>query len=341
MKKGSSSASNSCWNESEVVNYLQRLVKKHSFHPVVLPNGDDAYAYPVRSRRPQLITTDAMVEQVHWKAKWATPEDLAYKLVAVNLSDMAAMGGQSERAFLTMALPKAMPQQFVRRFLSALSKRLQQEHIDLCGGDTSASTKTMMLSLTLQGTGTHGKLPSRSAAQPGDLIFITGDLGAAAAGRFILDKPYFDSDWREALIQRFWRPEARLEESRMLVRSKKIHAMMDCSDGLAADCWRLAEASQVGAVIYAANLPVAIPTRMAAQRYKQDLLAWVLGGGEDYELLVTCPARYAVDLVTLFQQQAKIPIALIGEVTTKNRGIKLQTAQGVFTDMPKGFQHQG
>lgn len=327
------------WLETDIIGYIKKKIKKKTFYQQIIAIGDDSFAYKTHGRHTHLITTDAMIEGIHWRPHWCSPEELAAKLVAVNVSDIAAMGGQPERAYLTLGIPAKYKSGTIYQFIDGLIEHLKKFQIDLCGGDTTASPSALMLSLTLQGRALPSAIMTRNTAKPGDLILITGDLGAAAAGRLALSKPKFQSDWRTGLINRFLLPIPRLEESRLLVKTKKVHALMDCSDGLAGDIRRLTAASGVGAVIYAANLPVAVNTRMAAQRFKQNVLSWVLSGGEDYELLFTCAPDNAGLLIEQFNKVSETPCAIIGEITSKTQGVSLITAEGYKQTMPKGFEH--
>ncbi len=328
------------WQENKVITHIKKRTTKQRFHQQRIGLGDDALAFDTRGRTTQLVTMDSMVENIHWKSAWCSPAEVAEKLVAVNVSDMAAMGGIPQRAFLTASIPRYVRQQVVNQFLDRLVKALSHYAIDLAGGDTTASPGAWMLTLTLQGQSRGQRILTRDQAKPGDMILLTGHAGAAAAGRFLLDKPIVKQQpWRQTLINRFLYPEPRLEASRLLLSSRRVQTAMDSSDGLARDLRQLAASSRVGAVLYATNVPLSVATRMAARYYHRDPLEWALTGGEDYELLFTCAPKDVGPVMDLMQQGTQLSCTIIGEIKERQAGLKLLTATGQRNPLPQGFEH--
>ncbi len=329
------------WQESKVIAHIKKRRARKHFHPRRLGLGDDAFAFDEQAQAVQLVTMDAMVEKVHWKKNWCSLGDVAAKLVAVNVSDIAAMGGLPQRAFLTVCIPPQETQHQVNHFLDGLIQALHRYHIDLAGGDTTVSSGPWMITLGLQGQSRGPRLLTRTQARPGDLIVMTGDAGAAAAGRCLLDKPSLEQPWRRVLINRFLFPEPRLEAGALLATSGRVFSAMDCSDGLARDVRQLAAGSQVGAVLEAGRIPLAMATRMAAACYHHDPLDWALNGGEDYELLFTCARRHAEAVMAIIHEKTKLPCTIIGEIKERRAGVKLLTTAGRKQPLPKGFEHGG
>ena len=259
---------------------------------VVIGPGDDAAAVrPPRGAR-LLLTTDLLAEDVHFRRRWAPPADLGWKLAAVNASDIAAMGGRPRWALLSLALPPGLDRSFatgVGRGLRAAARRFG---FTLVGGDTCASAAGIFLSLTLVGLA-GPRLLTRDGARPGDLIFVTGHLGASTLGLAALER-HGSSPLPTPLRQcarRHLHPEPRLAFGAALAGRGLARAALDVSDGISRDLGRLCAASRVGAEVQAdaaAGAAFDIP-RGAAARPRPAAAA--LHGGEEYELLFTARPR--------------------------------------------------
>jgi thiamine-monophosphate kinase len=303
--------------------------------------GDDAAAYRPDPGLAEVVTCDALVEGVHWDFAWCTPRELGRKSAAVNCSDIAAMGGSPRRAYLSLALPARFSESAALEVVNGLAAELRRHGARLAGGDTVSSPGPMMLALTLQGTVRARELVSRSGAQPGDWLVVTGDLGAAAAGLRLAQKPSLRSAARAAVISRLLRPEPRLREARVLARSLRVTAMLDISDGLAGDLRRLTEASQVGARVRADRLPISSATRRAAGDLGEDALGLALSGGEDYELLFTLPPAAAPRLLKAVRIATGTRCTVVGEIVPARRGLKIIAAGGRESEWPAGWEHKG
>lgn len=301
--------------------------------------GDDAAAYVPTRTHLQLVTCDALVESVHWDFDWCTPRELGSKTAAVNLSDLAAMGGIPERAYLVLALPRAMRERSVHAFLDGITKTLALHGARLAGGDTVSSPGPMMVSLTLQGSVLKKEMLVRSGARPGDAILVTGYLGGAAAGlAWVRGRRPSGSAPRE-IMRRLNAPIPRLAAGRCLARSGRVHAALDLSDGLGTDLRRLAEASRVGAEVWTRALPVSTATRLAAAKLHLDPVRLAVAGGEDYELLFTCAEPDAPGLIRRLRTEAQTPCAVIGRILEQRAGVYLEEDAGKKISMPKGWEH--
>ena len=230
--------------------------------------GDDA----ARISSDSVVTVDAMVEGIHWDHR-LTAADVGWKLVAVNASDINAMGCMPTWAVMTIALPRPLDRQWVKDFAQGMGEALGEWSIDLVGGDTTASGGSTMATLTLAGQGQH--IIGRSPAQAGDDVWVTGMLGSAAAG-FLLQSP--SPQCQQALT----RPRPPIGLGKALAEAGIVHAMMDISDGISRDLTTLCRTSGVGAVVQAESLPML--DEVAAH---PNALAMAVGFGEDYELLFT------------------------------------------------------
>ena len=296
---------------------------------VVVGPGDDAAAVrPPRGSR-LLLTTDLLAEGVHFRRTWAPPADLGWKLAAVNVSDIAAMGGRPLWALLSLALPPNLEAGFaagLRRGLVAATRRFD---FAIIGGDTCASGAGVFLSLTLVGVA-RARLLTRDGASPGDLIFVTGHLGASSLGLAALERYGTGScpGPLRACVRRHLRPEPRLAFGAALARTGLATAAMDVSDGLSRDLGRLCASSGVGAEVSADAVPIQAATIRAARLLGCGAREAALHGGEEYELLFTAKPRDAGPVAALGRRWG-LPLSIIGRVASRGAGVSLIDAGGV------------
>jgi thiamine-monophosphate kinase len=274
--------------------------------------GDDC-AIVRAGRKRLLLTTDALVEDVHFRWAWDSAPGLGERAFAVNASDIAAMGGAPRFALLSIVAPKSARIDRLEGFVRGFAAAARQRGCALVGGNLS-SGPLWMISVTIIGE-PFGIPLRRSGARPGDLLYVSGVLGAAGYSREILLGRRRGSPRQTTA---FRRPRARLDVGEMLVRTRSATAAIDLSDGLLADLGHVCTASRVGARIDAERLPFAPPLRRLAQ---EERLALALGGGEDYELLFTVsPAR--VRRLEEAARRRSLLVTNIGRVT-RERGIRV------------------
>ncbi len=306
---------------------------------VVLGIGDDAAAIRCGTRT-LLLTTDTLLEDVHFRRTTATLRDIGAKAVAVNVSDIAAMGGRPRYALLALALPPDLAVGAVDELYGGVLEALRRYEVALVGGDTCAAPRALVIGVTLVGD-TDGAPIGRNGARPGDVILVTGTLGAAAAGLAVLERrpPALPAAAAEAVIRAHRLPAARVAEGRVLHAAGGATAMIDLSDGLATDLGHIAAESGVGAVVEAARLPIDAPTRAAAQALGVDPLQWALSGGEDYELLFTAAPDRAAALAGAVTARTGTPVHRIGEVRPAGAGFRVVDAEGRPVPVRAGFDH--
>jgi thiamine-monophosphate kinase len=278
---------------------LGRLGAPGALAGVALGAGDDC-AVLARAEWP-VVCLDTLVEGVHWTPKLSAIDDVGYKLLACNLSDVAAMAAVPGPFLLALALPSP----FDERFLDALSAGLvaaRRDHgldpevVTAIGGDTTRANGAAVLSLVLFGRPLRSdRLLRRSGAIPGDGLWVSGPLGESAAALH-LGQAGGAEEWAEPLLERHRRPRARLDLVPLLAATEGVHAAIDLSDGLAGDLAHLAQASGVSAELEAAALPMSPACRRAAALLGADPLSLALGGGEDFELLVAADQSAEADL---------------------------------------------
>ena len=284
--------------------------------------GDDCAVIASDSGRAWLLTMDTLIEGVHFDPAFHPPELLGRKAVSVNVSDIAAMGGTPCFALLSAGLPPGFDPAWFTAFGRGLAGACADYGCRIIGGDTVASPAGYNFSLTLIGEAETEQVLYRSSARVGDTIWVSGDLGLAAAGLALLssglgsDNPAFDR-----LRAKHFDPPARVALGRELAASRLVHAMMDSSDGLATDLAHICSASELGAQIFSRTLPVSDALRQAARLCGADPLDWILRGGEDFELIFTAPSQADASLRRL-AQDCIIPIHAIGRID-RGEGLRL------------------
>ena len=303
--------------------------------------GDDAAVLETTGGSFLLATTDILVEDVHFRRRWAGLADIGWKAIAVNPSDIAAMGGVPRWALVALGCPDDTGEPEIRAFYEGALASASEHDVAIVGGDTSASPAGWLASVTLLGEMTKRPL-LRSTARPGDVIGVTGALGRSGAGLIALElgaaPAGLPSASLAALTQAHLRPRPRVREGRWLGGEGSASAMMDLSDGLASDLPRLCAASGVGARVELGRLPVDEPTRALGTVLDADPLDWATGGGEDYELLLTCPADAFARLARGLEDATGTPLTAVGEVV-QGSGVTWLDATGRAVDAAPGWQH--
>ncbi len=308
---------------------------------VLLGIGDDAAA--IRwDGSTLLLTTDTLLEGIHFRRSTATLRDIGAKAIAVNVSDIAAMGGEPRYALLALALPPSLPVDEVDALYAGVQEMAGRHGVTVVGGDTCAALEGVVLSVTLVGRVAGAPL-RRSGARPGDAILVTGSLGAAAAGLAVLERG--DGGLPPAVVAAVVGPHRvptpRVAESGVIRASGWATAMIDLSDGLATDLGHIAAESRVGARVELDLVPVSDATRRVAEVQGVDPLCWALSGGEDYELLFTAEPGRAAELAHLVTARTGTPVHRIGEVRPAAEGVRFVDRQGHARPVAPGFDHFG
>lgn len=306
---------------------------------VLLGLGDDAAAVAWNGRT-LLLTTDTLLEDVHFRRATATLRDIGGRALAVNVSDIAAMGGEPRYALLAVALPPDLPVTEVDELYTGLLAAAARHGVALVGGDTCAARGGIVLTVALVGA-VEGAPLCRSGARPGDAILVTGALGAAAAGLALLERGGVgvEAEAASTVVRAHRQPTPRVAEGRLIHASGAATAMIDLSDGLATDLGHLAAESGVGARIRLDAVPVDEATRTVAAALGADPLAWALSGGEDYELLFTAAAGSAADVARAVTAGTGTPVRVIGEIRPAAEGVQFVDGAGRPVPVRPGFDH--
>ncbi|MDO8490550.1 MAG: thiamine-phosphate kinase [Dehalococcoidia bacterium] len=299
---------------------------------LVIGIGDDAAVWRTDASL-QLCTTDTLVQDVDFVLGTITWQEMGWKLLAANLSDIAAMGGAPQYAEVTLGLPGDTEVENVLSLYQGIIALGAEFPLCVVGGDITRAP-LVILSVTLLGVATDDKLLTRSSAQLGDLIAVTGHLGSSAAGLEMLTSGLkLDKETTSLLREAHFRPQPRIKEGQSLV-AHGVKAAIDISDGLVGDLTHICEASHVGARVHTEKLPVHPLVRDA---FKQDYLNMALSGGEDFELLFTAPRTVIDGLGNL----SGTPVTVIGEVVADNPGrVTLLDDEGNTLEWTKkGWDH--
>lgn len=312
-------------SEFELIRLFRRSSPKK---PVILGPGDDAAAFR-SSGKPLLVTTDMLLEGRHFRRDWMSLEDIGYKSILVNTSDIAAMGGKPLYAVIAAAFPRCMTSSDIQKLFSGILKGLAKTGTQLIGGDTNRGDR-LILSVTLIGEARH-RLLTRSGAKVGDFVYVTGELGCSALGLVAFQKkkaPIFSS-----FVDSHARPPDRCPVGLQLASLPKIHAAIDLSDGLAGDVRHILEESRVGAEIDMGKLPLSTTYRKACERLKLKAETLAVTGGEDYELLFTASPLWKAPKKIL-----GVKITKVGKILPKSRGLCFKDSSAVFESL-QAFEH--
>lgn len=299
--------------------------------------GDDA-AVIDHFGRQTVITTDLLIEGVHFDLMYTPLQHLGYKSVVVNLSDVYAMNAIPTQITMSIGVSNRISLEALDEFYEGVYTACEAYGVDLVGGDTASSQKGFVISVTAIGEVTPDKFVKRSTAKKGDLLCCTGDLGAAYLGLILLErekKIYLenpnvkaDLENEKYVIGRLLKPEARKDIIEFFQESGiQPTSMMDISDGLSSEILHICRQSELGCVLYEDKIPIAEDTRKAAFKFELDPTACALSGGEDYELLFTIPQQ-EYDKLVLNEQ-----ISVIGYMTEPEKGKKIITKGGNTFDI--------
>jgi len=323
--------------EKALIARVRRLAKSAKNPAVLTGIGDDCAVLRLLpgSRRGRgsendtLVTTDFSLEGIHFRRDWHSAESVGHRCLTRGLSDIAAMGGEPVAAFLSLALPRGLSQNWVNRFTRSLLGLAEKYGVTLAGGDTAESANGILADIVVVGTVPKGKAVLRSGARPGDRIYVSGSLGGSAAALQQMRKnPKRKLDARDYPRQFF--PEPRVALGRILLDKGLASAMIDTSDGLSTDLAHICEESGVGAELQAE----VIPRASIGEPEREVDLKFALHGGEDYELLFTAHRSKRIPL-----QLEGVPITMIGHVTRLKR-IFLMNRSGRGVELqPQGWEH--
>lgn len=305
--------------------------------------GDDAAAWKTPTSHLSLITTDMLVDGTHFRLSGTTPDDLGRKALAVNLSDIAAMGGRPRVVVLALGLTPAIDEAWLIAFYRGIARLAGESGCAVVGGDIVRST-VLTIGVTVAGDVRRTRMRLRSGAKAGDVLAATGALGLAAAGLRVLEAGIaekLDARDRDAVCGAYLRPLPRLREGAFLGGSVAVHAMMDISDGISSDVARMARSSGVDAVVDVRLLEVSGALRAAAGALKIDPYELMLHGGDDYELLLAVTRRAFRHVAGALKHRCGTSLSPIGRFESGAGVVWLEDAAGRHPLDPRGYNHLG
>ena len=304
--------------------------------------GDDCAVLEPAAGSLLLATTDLLIEDVHFRRRWATPTDIGWKSLAVNVSDIAAMGGRPRWGLIALACPEAVSLEEAEAFYAGVQALATEHDVAIVGGDTCGSPRGWVINVTLLGEAVRAPI-LRSTARAGDVIAVTGSLGRSAAGLALLEANPAPAgvagDARAEVTAAHLRPRPRTREGQWLSEAGGVTAMIDVSDGLATDLGHLCEESRLGARVELARIPVDASVRDVARALGRDTIHWATGGGEDYELLLTCSPEAFDRLASGLARATGTRLSPVGETTPATEGIQYLDAGGRAVSVRQGFEH--
>jgi thiamine-monophosphate kinase len=311
---------------------LIEFIKKHNtksfkYHNICLDIGDDCFCFNAYNNSKYVVTTDILIENVHFKKEWATPEQIGQKSIEVNVSDIASMGNAKPLyAFISLGIPKDTSIIFIKKLFASIKNTCIKYGIHLSGGDTVCA-KDITISVTLIGI-CYGNPISRNTAKNGDLLFVTGTFGDSLAGLEILSSGKNNlKSFEKNLIKKHLVPQAKLEIANLISKNIKITSMTDCSDGLFKSIELLTQ--NKGANVEIKNIPLSKNLIKYKNKDMNELYNYALFGGEEFELVFTINKRDKYKLEQL------VPCAKCIGTITKNKVIFLENGK------EKKFKYKG
>ena len=308
-------------------NLIDLLIEGSKLSPsVIVGPGDDCALIETGRGEDLLVTTDMMIEGVHFERAWFEAEDLGHKLLVRSLSDIAACGGTPLYYTLSIGIPVDGCSDFIKGFSRSLRRLEGRFSLSLTGGDVCATEERLFLDLQMLGRVEKGRFLSRAGASPGESIFLTGDIGGALLGLRIL-RETDDQRIHASRLAKLTRPEPRVDFGKELSRERIPGAVIDVSDGLSTDLGHLCRASQVGAIIEEESLPLSDHLLDPPLPLGEDPSSFAAASGEEYELLFTAPggSRATLDRIAA---ETDTPVTIIGEVVEAAEGLRIRAKNG-------------
>ncbi len=316
---------------------LIESIKKKIFskdHQVLVNIGDDAAVIKSSTDRYLVFTTDTLVEKVHFDLRYFTFEEVGWKAMTANLSDIAAMGGLPKYALVTIGLPQFIESEDVLSMYRGMKKIAGKYGCEIIGGDTIRSPRNLFVTIALLGEVEPGMFATRTGARKGDLICVTGNLGESQGGLEYLKKYGRDN---LLLVRKHLQPYPRILQARILIRSLNMTSLIDVSDGLSSELFHLIQENHLGAEVYEDKLPLSPSCKKLASILKLSPVSLALSSGEEYELLFTVGRE---ELHKIDSTKRQVTLSIIGEVVDQSESIRLVQSSGKVRELKKsGFVH--
>lgn len=320
---------------------------KNKFSDITLNNiegiGDDCAIIEIDKETSFVVSTDMLIENIHFIREKITPYKLGRKSLAVNLSDIAAMGAEPFATLLSIALPKDIEKSWCEEFLNGYHSLSKEHTVMLIGGDTTASISDIAINVTVIGKAQNKNIRRRNCAKTGDLIAVTNYLGDSATGlNLILNNIKTDGYDQQYLIEQHNNPSPKIAQGKWLASQKGVHAMMDISDGIASDLMHICTSSNMSAEVYLENIPQSDSLINVCKKHNWSATNMSLCSGEDYCLLLTIDGDFPGDIIDKYREVFKTDLFIIGKITPSvgdKSTIKYIDKNGDSVDINNGFRH--
>ena len=302
--------------------------------------GDDAAAFISDREEVTLLTTDLLVERVHFLRNTTSGFNLGYKALAINLSDIAAMGGTAREAFISIGIPADCPIVYLEELYRGIKTLAAEFDVNILGGDTTQSKTDLIINVCLTGSVPEKEILYRNTARQGDIIVSTGFLGDSRAGLYLISNGMrVDTAESKNLFNAHILPKPYLREGRFLASQDGVHAAVDVSDGLSSDIGHIANESKVGIRLFAEKIPVSKNLISFCDRFGFDPVGFALAGGEDYTLIFTVSPEKMETIIENYSKIFKQPLFPIGETTVPGRMELIDPGGRVKNLIPSGWDH--
>ncbi len=329
--------------EFELISHIERIVGKEGVKlpESVLSVGDDAASFMPEQGYELLVTCDSMVEGRHYLPEYFSPFEIGRRAMAMNISDIGAMGGKPLYALVSLGLKSNIPVKDIEEIYRGFLTELNPFNASIIGGNVTGTDYSIMIDITLIGKVEKSQKVLRSTAREGDSIMVTGYPGQAAAGlRMLLKNEDKSRLLKHPLVDAYIRPEHRAVEGHMLAMTGRVNSMIDISDGFLGDLGHICERSGVGAEIHLKDFPVSEYLRSMADSTNESIYDVVLGESDDYELIFTCSHDDVEYLKSLISKKGNTCAKEVGRITGLNEGIKIVSENGIRRDIkPSGWDH--
>jgi len=320
-----------------------RFIDRIKLDCLVRPEGvikaidDDCCVFTIPHNKVNLLTTDMLVENIHFLRDAIPPFTLGRKSMAVNISDIAAMGGVPGEAVISLAIPETVEVDYLDRFYEGMRSMCREFKVNILGGDTTSSPQHLVINIALTGWAAPGEVLYRSGARPGDVIFLTGYVGSSAAGLdIVLSNREFAG--KQELLAAHFDPCPQVKEGRIIAGLKEAHSLIDVSDGVASDLGHICRQSGVGAILEKESIPVTETFKRYCAEFQLDSERLSLHVGEDYVLLGTHPEKSA-DKIKAGLESKDCKYFSIGRIV-EGSGIEMILPDGSLKVIPdRGYDH--
>ncbi len=316
-------------SEKQLIKVFSRVIApgKKQPHGLVIGPGDDAAVVRSKATDDIILTTDIQVEGVHFRRDWFTGRELGWRLAAVNLSDVAAMGGRPLYALLSLAIPPGTGAVYVKDIEKGVAAHLGKHGAVVVGGNVSGSTKHLVCDLTLAGACGRNKAWHRNCRPGRDAIVVVGALGNARAGLALLAGRSRQKKY-PSLLRAFKKPHPLLNVSKLLLDDPSLHGAIDVSDGFSTDLIHMCEAGGAGCEVAPWLLPISPALKRFCEKRGEDPITWALKGGEDYALILSVDGTRAEATAARLRGALKIPVRVVGRFTKRKGRYELRTREG-------------